>query len=55
MHMRGTLSTTGVHDLAHANWPEFVAMPVKQPEVREVCNKSLITIVRGEYGELFHE
>ena len=46
--MRGTLSTTGVHDLAHANQPEFVAMPVKQPEVRKVFNKSLITIVRGE-------
>ena len=25
-------------------------MAVKQPEVREVCNKSLITHVRVEYG-----
>ncbi len=30
--MCGTLATTGVHDLAHGNRPEFVAMAVKQPE-----------------------
>ncbi len=30
--MCGTLATAGVHDLAHGNWPEFVAMAVKQPE-----------------------
>ena len=48
MHVHGTLSTTGVHDLAHGNWPEFVAMVVKEPEVREVCNKSLVTLVRVE-------
>ena len=46
--MRGTLSTAGVHDLVYSNRPEFVAMAVKQPEVREVCMKSLNTLVRVE-------
>ena len=51
MHM---LSTAGVHDLVHGNRPEFVAMAVKQSDVREVCNKYLIILIRVEYGELFH-
>ena len=48
--MCGMLSTAGVHDLAHGNWPEFVAMAVKQPEVREVYNKYFIILVTVEYG-----
>ena len=42
--MRGTLSTAEVHD---RNRPELVAMVVKEPEVREVCNKSLIKVKQG--------
>ena len=46
LRMRGTFSIAGVHDLVHGNRPEFVAMAVKQPEVREMCNKYIITLVR---------
>ena len=34
LRMRGMFSNAGVHNLAHGNRPEFVAMAVKQPEVR---------------------
>ena len=48
--MHGTLLTVEVHDFPLGNRPVFVAMAVKQPEVRELYNKSLITIFRVEYG-----